>query len=43
MAMDGKITRYLEPQTLYEILEDSLITVHEEADTVQEVADDEDK
>ena len=41
VAMDGGITRYLEPQTLYEVLVDSLVTVPEEADAVPEVVPDE--
>ena len=43
VAIDGEIIRYLEPKTLYEVLEDSLITVHEEADAVPEVVSDENK
>ena len=43
VAMDGGITRYLEPQTLYEVLEDSLITTQEEAGAVPEGGPDEDK
>lgn len=43
VAMDGGITRYLEPQTLYEILVDSLVTTSEEADAASELVTDEDK
>ena len=41
VAMDGAITRYLESQTLYEILVDSLVTEREETDTAQEAKTDE--
>jgi diadenylate cyclase len=43
VAMDGGITRYLEPKTLYEVLEDSLITIPEETDTTSEVGPDENR
>ena len=42
VAMDGEITRYLDPQTLYKILVDSLVPVHEEVDANSRVAADED-
>ncbi len=42
VAMDGEITRYLDPQTLYRILVDSLVPAPEEADVVPEVANNED-
>jgi len=41
LAIDGGITRYLEPKTLEEILVDSLVTVPDEVDIVQEVSGDE--
>ena len=41
VAMDGAITRYLESQTLYEILVDSLVTKHEETETAPEIGTDE--
>jgi len=41
VAMDGEITRYLNPQTLYRILVDSLVVVPEETETTQEKASDE--
>ncbi len=43
VAMDGGITRYLEPQTLSEILVDSLVTTSEEANVIQELVPDEDQ
>jgi len=43
VAMDGGITRYLKPQTLYEVLIDSLIDTSEETDAAPEVGPDEDK
>ena len=43
VAMDGGITRYLKPQTLYEVLIDSLIDTSEETDVASEVGPDEDK
>lgn len=42
VAMDGEITRYLDPQTLYRVLVDSLVPEYEEADVVSKVAADED-
>jgi len=42
VAMDGEITRYLDPETLYRVLVDSLVLVSEEADVVPKVASDED-
>jgi hypothetical protein len=41
VAMDGEITRYLNPQTLYRILVDSLVVVPEEAEVTPEKAPDE--
>ena len=42
VAMDGEITRYLDPQTLYTILIDSLMLVPEEVDVASKVTPDED-
>ena len=39
VAMDGEITRYLDPQTLYGILVDSLVIVPEEANAVPKGSD----
>jgi len=42
MAIDGEITRYLDPQTLYMILVDSLVSAPEKPGAEQEVTADED-
>jgi diadenylate cyclase len=42
VAMDGEITRYLDPETLYRVLVDSLVLVSEEADVAAKIATDED-
>jgi diadenylate cyclase len=42
VAMDGEILRYLNPETLYGILVDSLVSTSEEADAVPKVPTDED-
>ncbi|MBD3182992.1 TIGR00159 family protein, partial [Candidatus Poribacteria bacterium] len=42
VAMDGEITRYLNPETLYNILLDSLVATQEETETTSKVVTDED-
>ena len=41
VAMDGEITRYLDPQTLYKILVDFLVPISEEASMTPKAATDE--
>ena len=42
VAMDGEITRYLNPQTLYRVLVDSLVVEPEESDIAPKATTDED-